>query len=72
MRIVLLCISLSVLFTFNASSQIYKGEIDSSILPKIGTAHYEPEYTLDLSVNPNAWTNEKPGLHVAFGSEAQL
>ena len=72
MRIVLLFISLSVLFTFNASSQVYKGEIDSSILPKIGTAHYEPEYTRDLSVNPNAWTNEKPGLHVAFGSEAQL
>jgi hypothetical protein len=72
MRITVLCFSLNLLFAYNASSQIYKGRIDSSILPKIGSAHYEPEYTLDHSVNPEAWTNEKPGLHAAFGSEAQL
>jgi hypothetical protein len=72
MGIILLCISLILFFPFNASSQRYKAEIDSSILPKIRTAHCEPEYTLDHSVNPEAWTNEKHGLHVAFGSEAQL
>jgi len=72
MRIPLLCLSLNLLFAFSASSQSYKGQIDSSILPKIGSAHYEPEYTLDHSVNPQAWTSEKHGLHAAFGSEAQL
>ena len=72
MRISFLCLSLNLLFAFTASSQTYKGQIDSSILPKIGPAHYEPEYTLDHAVNPEAWTNEKAGLHAAFGSEAQL
>jgi hypothetical protein len=72
MRIPILCLSLNLLFAFSVSSQSYKGQIDSSILPKIGSAHYEPEYTLDHSVNPEAWTNEKHGLHAAFGSEAQL
>ena len=72
MRITLLCLSLQLLFAFSASSQIYKGQIDSSILPKIGSAHYEPEYTLDHSVNPGAWMTEKTGLHAAFGSETQL
>jgi hypothetical protein len=72
MRITLLCLSLNLLFAVGASSQRYQGQIDSSILPKIGTSHYEPEYTLDQPVDPEAWTNEKHGLHAAFGSEAQL
>ncbi|MGN6800783.1 MAG: glycoside hydrolase domain-containing protein [Ginsengibacter sp.] len=72
MRISFLCLSLNLLCAFSASSQTYKGQIDSSILPKIGSAHYEPEYTLDQPVSSAIWTNEKPGLHAAFGSETQL
>ena len=55
MRIRLLCFSLNLLFALSASSQTYMGQIDSSILPKIGSAHYEPEYTLDQPVNPQMW-----------------
>ncbi|MGN6533207.1 MAG: alpha-galactosidase, partial [Ginsengibacter sp.] len=72
MRVTLLCISLNLLFAFNASSQIYRGQIDSSILPKSGSPHYEPDYILDHPVNAETWTNEKHGLHAAFGSAAQL
>jgi hypothetical protein len=72
MRITFLFLSLNLLFAFGGFSQRYQGQIDSSFLPKIGTSHYEPEYTLDQPVHPEAWTNEKHGLHAAFGSEAQL
>src|ERR1017187_4105541 len=61
-----------LLFVGAALAQVHNGLIDSSILPKTGSSHYEPEYTLDASVNAAAWTNEKPGLHAAFGSEDKL
>ncbi|HEV2483092.1 MAG TPA: glycoside hydrolase domain-containing protein [Puia sp.] len=47
-------------------------KIDSAIMPKGGGAHYEPEYTLDRTVNPAAWTKEKTGLHISFASTDQL
>jgi hypothetical protein len=53
-------------------SQPFAGQVDSSALPQIGPSHYQPEYDLDVSVHPEAWTNEAPGMHVAFGSEDQL
>ena len=65
-------IFLFVTFIGSASAQPYKGQIDSSLLPKIGPSHYHPEYTLDVPVNPAAWDNEKAGLHAAFGSEDEL
>ena len=55
-----------------ASAQLQKGRIDSLLLPGIGPAHYEPEYTLDIPANAAAWNNEKAGLHAAFGSEDNL
>lgn len=60
------------LFVTIVSAQIYTGQIDSAILPLPGPAHYIPEYTLDVPVNPAAWANEKSGMHVAFGSEDVL
>ena len=47
-------------------------KIDSALLPKGGGAHYEPEYTLDRSENPAAWTKEKRGLHISFASTDRL
>ena len=43
------------------------GEIDILKVPA-GKAHYDPEYTFDTIVNSNAWLNQKPGLHVSWGS----
>src|SRR5690348_6969590 len=60
------------LFVITAASQKYKGEIDSMILPDIGPSHYIDEYDLDTPVDTMAWVKEKPGLHVAFGSEDEL
>jgi hypothetical protein len=48
-----------------------KGQIDSTLLPEAGP-HYQPEYTFDVTVDTNIWLKEKPGLHVAFGSEDKL
>ena len=53
-------------------SQGKQGEVDSLILPIKGSSHYVPEFTLDVPVNPAAWTNEGKGMHVAFGSEEKL
>jgi hypothetical protein len=62
----------NLLFTGFAFAQVYKGQIDSSLLPKTGPSHYQAEYTFDTPVDAAAWTKEKPGLHVAFGSEDEL
>jgi len=72
MRKIGLCLLLNILFGSIAFPQVYKGQVDSSLLPKIGTSHYVAEYTLDRTVDAAAWTKEKPGLHAAFGSEDQL
>src|ERR1044072_3726590 len=48
-----------------------KGQIDSTLLPATGP-HYQPEYDFDRPVDANSWSNEKPGLHVGFGSEEKL
>jgi hypothetical protein len=70
-RTIVLC-AILFLLTDIASAQVYKGMIDSLNLPKIGPSHYEPEYDIDVPVNPEAWIKEKPGLHAAFGSEDEL
>jgi len=64
--------SFNFLFACIAFSQPFKGVIDSMNLPMIAPAHYQPEYDVDVPVNPVAWTKEKPGMHVAFGSEDEL
>src|SRR6476620_7463455 len=61
-----------LLCTLVASSQVYKGQIDSTIMPATGPAHYIPEYDYDSCVNPQAWTTATAGMHVAFGSEDEL
>src|SRR3954466_2721506 len=63
---------LNFLFSSICFSQMHRGEIDSALLPKISLAHYIPEYTFDVPVDSNAWTEEKPEMHVAFGSEDEL
>src|SRR3954471_9251340 len=55
-----------------AIAQVYKGQIDSAILPAVGPAHYLPEYDLDVATNPQAWTTVPAGMHAAFGSEDEL
>jgi len=63
---------LNFLFACIAFAQPYKGMVDSANLPAIGPAHYQPEYDIDVPVNPAAWANEKAGLNVSFGSEDEL
>src|SRR3954452_3233551 len=63
---------LNFLFSSICFSQMHRGEIDSALLPKISLAHYIPEYTFDVPVDSNAWAEEKPGMHVAIGSEDEL
>jgi hypothetical protein len=51
--------------------QIFKGRIDSNLRPKL-TAHYQPEYTLDVSTQPQRWDKDQKGLKVSFGSTDAL
>ncbi len=62
----------NLLCTLAAVAQVYKGQIDSTILPSTGPAHYIPEYDDDVCTNPQAWTTTTAGMHVAFGSEDEL
>ncbi len=72
MKRIIVVLFLTILSGGTAFCQVYKGQIDSARLPKEGPSHYIPEYTLDEPVNPGAWKNEAPGMHVAFGSEDEL
>lgn len=72
MRRIIVLIIINFLLVVGISAQQYKGEIDSALLPKIGDAHYQSEYTIDKPVDAKAWTKEKHGMHVAFGSEDAL
>ncbi|HEY6977902.1 MAG TPA: glycoside hydrolase domain-containing protein [Chitinophagaceae bacterium] len=65
-------LSLNFLAAGIVFSQPFKGQVDSMNLPAAGPAHYQPEYDIDISVDPQAWTKEKQGMHVAFGSEDEL
>jgi hypothetical protein len=49
-------------------AQVFKGEIDSLILPTISDGHYQSEFDLDAPLDANAWTKETGGMRVAFGS----
>lgn len=53
-------------------AQFNKGEIDSALLPIIGSAHYVPEYDLDKPTDTIAWLHQQPGMHVGFGAEDVL
>lgn len=68
----MIVLSITLLSVIKIVAQQYKGEIDSTLLPNIGDAHYQPEYTLDKPLNAAAWATEKPGMHAAFGSEDAL
>jgi len=61
-----------ILFSTVLVSAQSPGQIDSTLLPEIGRPHYQPEYDFDTTVDANSWSNEKPGLHVAFGSGEKL
>src|SRR6476469_9934465 len=65
-------LSLNFLVAGIGLSQPYKVQVDSMNLPAIGSSHYQPEYDIDIPVDAAAWTKEKQGMHVAFGSEDEL
>ncbi len=56
---------------FDASAQVLKARIDSSLVPFQGR-HYFPEYAFDKATNPEAWSKQKAGLHVSFATTNQL
>src|SRR6478672_3711018 len=72
MKKTIVFLTMNLLLSSIAFSQPYKGVVDSMNLPMIAPSHYQPEYDIDVSVNPEAWTKEKQGMHVAFGSEDEL
>jgi hypothetical protein len=65
--IVLACI----LFSLFTTAQTHKGEIDITKVPE-AKEHFQDEYTLDSSTEPNRWLNQKPGLNVSFASTDQM
>lgn len=66
------CLVIHLFLTVFAIAQQFKAEIDSALLPKSSSPHYEPEYTLDVPADANAWAKEKAGLNVSFASEDEL
>ena len=50
---------------------VHKGQIDSTSLPVLGS-HYQPEHTLDKSIEPLRWESDQKGLQAAFGSTDAL
>jgi len=64
-------ISIFLVSLTTAFGQVYKGWMEASkvIAPQ---AHHEPEYTTDHVVDPQRWTQEKPGLHISFASTDKL
>jgi hypothetical protein len=53
-----------------ALAQVYKGQVDSPLEPRL-SPHYQAEYTLDRSTDPALWSSQK-GLHAFFGSADDL
>ncbi len=72
MKKTIACLFINLSFASLAFPQPYKGQVDSTNLPKTGPSHYQPEYDIDVPVDANAWTKEKAGLNIAFGSEDKL
>ncbi len=70
MKKVLLFVLSSLFFVANVLAQVYKGQIDSSLMPVLHY-HYQDELTFDKSTNPAAW-NSQQGPHASFGSEDEL
>jgi len=66
----LIFLSMQLLFAGLASAQVYKGQIDSSLMPVL-SPHYQDEFTFDKSTNQAQWNSQK-GLHVGFGSTDAL
>jgi hypothetical protein len=54
-----------------AWGQVYPGQLEYSKVP-VPKTHYQQEYTFDTTVNKAAWTAQKAGLHVSFGSTDRL
>jgi hypothetical protein len=71
MKKAIIFLTINLLLANIAFSQPYKGQIDSTLLPNRFLA-LPTRIDIDVPVNANAWTNEKPGMHVAFGSEDEL
>ena len=70
MRKVILIVLVQLLFTGVVFSQVYQGQIDSSLMPAL-SPHYRAEYTFDKPTKPELWKTQG-GLHVSFGSEDAL
>lgn len=69
-KAILIILLMQLLFSGVALAQVYQGQVDSSLMPKL-SPHYQDEYTFDQSTNPALWNSQK-GLHVGFGSTDAL
>src|SRR5688572_6524335 len=62
--VLIFCLTLVTQLAF---SQLKRAQINPSKVPEL-SQHYLPEYTFDVSTNPELWSKEKPGLNVSFVS----
>ncbi|HZY82712.1 MAG TPA: glycoside hydrolase domain-containing protein [Cyclobacteriaceae bacterium] len=60
-----------VLIFLSGTAFSQKGIFNASKAPAL-SPHYQEEYTFDQPTDPARWNNEKPGVHVSFGSPDKL
>ena len=56
------CLTFVTQFAF---SQLKVAQINPAKVPELNQ-HYLPEYTFDVSTNPELWSKQKPGLECFF------
>ncbi|MEQ1675926.1 MAG: glycoside hydrolase domain-containing protein [Chitinophagaceae bacterium] len=56
---------------FLTAAHAQPGRIDSAMIAK-PAFHFLPEYTFDVPASPASWKDQKPGMHVAFGSTDEV
>ena len=62
---------LAIAFTDTAFAKQKRRQNDFSRAP-VPQQHYQPEYAFDKPINMVRWTEQKAGIHAAFGSTDEL
>jgi glycosyl hydrolase family 123 len=71
MRKIILCLYVFTSFFGTVHGQVYSGQVSASKIP-IPQQHYQEEYTFDTTMDIAAWSRQKAGLRVSFGSTDKL
>lgn len=71
MKKIIIFFLISLVLTPITLGQTVKAAFDPGRIPG-PNAHYQSEYTFDITVDSVVWKNQTPGLHAAFGSTDAL